>query len=95
MRRRYRSATQMALARGEPLPPGMRNDYWGLAGLSAWTPEGIARTAAAREEETRGRRMLPKPRIHDAQRHDCEMDNADLFEVSNPRQAIADFLLTT
>lgn len=33
MRRRYRTATQIALARGDPLPMQLRDDYWGLAGL--------------------------------------------------------------
>ena len=41
-RRRYRTATQMAIARGGQLPDDP-NDYWGLSGLSGWTPEGLDR----------------------------------------------------
>lgn len=37
MRRRYRTATQIALARGDPLPMQLRDDYWGLAGLPGFT----------------------------------------------------------
>lgn len=37
MRRRYRTATQLAIARGDPLPVHLRDDYWGLTGLSAFT----------------------------------------------------------
>lgn len=33
MRRRYRTATQLAIARGDPLPIHLRDEYWGLAGL--------------------------------------------------------------
>ncbi|EIW66245.1 hypothetical protein TREMEDRAFT_65516 [Tremella mesenterica DSM 1558] len=42
LRRRYQSATQRAIARGDPLPD-VRDDYWGLGGLSAWTQEGLDR----------------------------------------------------
>jgi len=42
MRRRYRTATQLAIARGEPIP-NMQDDYWGLGRLSGWTPEGFDR----------------------------------------------------
>jgi hypothetical protein len=43
MRRRFRTATQLAIARGEPLPHDMREDYWGLGRLSGWTPQGLDR----------------------------------------------------
>jgi len=43
MRRRFRTATQLAIARGEPLPHGMQEDYWGLGRLSGWTPQGLDR----------------------------------------------------
>ena len=46
IRRRYRTAAQLAIARGEPVPTLGRDDYWGLAGLSAWTPEGLDRLGA-------------------------------------------------
>jgi hypothetical protein len=47
MRRRFRTATQLAIARGEPLPPDMREDYWGLGRLSGWTPQGLDRFGPA------------------------------------------------
>ena len=37
MRRRYRTATQLAIARGDPLPVHLRDDYWGLTGLPGFT----------------------------------------------------------
>lgn len=45
MRRRYRTATQLAIARGDPLPVHLRDDYWGLAGLPGFT--GAAHETAA------------------------------------------------
>ncbi|KAK8843920.1 hypothetical protein IAR55_006712 [Kwoniella newhampshirensis] len=51
MRRRYRTATQIALSRGEPIPEGMREDFWGLGGLSGWTAEGLDRLGAIRPGE--------------------------------------------
>ncbi|WWD20841.1 hypothetical protein CI109_105318 [Kwoniella shandongensis] len=51
MRRRYRTATQIALARGEPIPEGMREDFWGLGGLSGWTAEGLDRLGNIRPGE--------------------------------------------
>jgi hypothetical protein len=47
MRRRFRTATQLAIARGEPLPANMREDYWGLGRLSGWTPQGLDRFGPA------------------------------------------------
>ena len=40
MRRRYRTATQLAIARGDPLPVHLRDDYWGLTGLPRFTNGG-------------------------------------------------------
>ena len=43
MRQRYRTATQLAIARGDPLPPMDQGEYWGLGGFSAWTANGADR----------------------------------------------------
>lgn len=40
MRRRYRTATQLAIARGDPLPVHLRDDYWGLTGLPRFATGG-------------------------------------------------------
>jgi hypothetical protein len=46
MRRRYRTATQLAIARGDPLPMQLRDDYWGLAGLPGFNNGSDGTTAA-------------------------------------------------
>lgn len=51
MRRRYRQATRMALARGEVVPDTIREDFWGLGGLAGWTSDGWDRFAAVRPGE--------------------------------------------
>ncbi|RSH87020.1 hypothetical protein EHS25_003508 [Saitozyma podzolica] len=62
MRRRYRTARQMAIARGEPFMAG-REDYWGLGGLSGWTSEGADRLAVERAAmEWEARRLGRKGR---------------------------------
>ncbi|WVW80581.1 hypothetical protein I302_102567 [Kwoniella bestiolae CBS 10118] len=72
MRRRYRTATQIALARGEPIPsPGM-DPYWRLAGLATWTSEGFDRLGniegelnRRREREREREKLKMKPGIWD------------------------------
>lgn len=58
MRRRYRTATQLAIARGDPLPVHLRDDYWGLAGLPGFTGGANATatgTAAADRAAKKGK----------------------------------------
>ncbi|WRT70844.1 uncharacterized protein IL334_007843 [Kwoniella shivajii] len=70
MRRRYRTATQIALARGDPLPNG-GDGYWGLGGLAGWTSEGFDRLGNVegdmrrREREIEKAKLRKKPRIFD------------------------------
>ncbi|ORX40831.1 hypothetical protein BD324DRAFT_647737 [Kockovaella imperatae] len=48
IRRRYRTATQLAIARGDRLPPDFtanREDFWGLGGLAGWNSTGLDRLA--------------------------------------------------
>ncbi|ORY28029.1 hypothetical protein BCR39DRAFT_588920 [Naematelia encephala] len=42
IRRRYRTAAQLAIARGQA-PPPMNDQYWGLGRFSGWTPDGLDR----------------------------------------------------
>ncbi len=69
MRRRYRTATQLAIARGEP-PPNMRDDYWGLGRLSAWPPDGLDTFGMVPGMEGmygRGERRIRKPEMWEAE----------------------------
>lgn len=70
LRRRYRTATQLAIARGEMLPPDIRRDYWGLGGLSAWTSDGVDRLGMPLNDDIRSRGPKGKwqriPKLWDA-----------------------------
>lgn len=46
IRRRYRTATQIALARGGPLPNDPGNEFWGMGGMAGWTAENTVRIDA-------------------------------------------------
>lgn len=73
IRRRFRTATQRAIARGDPLPD-VRDEYWGLGGLSAWTTDGFDRwnsrgleeAAAAARGERKKNRWRRIPELHEA-----------------------------
>ncbi|KAK6906277.1 hypothetical protein L486_06158 [Kwoniella mangroviensis CBS 10435] len=72
MRRRYRTATQIALARGEPIPQPVIDPYWRLAGLTTWTSEGFDRLGNLESEMNRRRererdkeKLKLKPKIYD------------------------------
>jgi len=56
MRRRYRTATQIALARGDPLPTQLRDDYWGLAGLPGFIHGTDGGGAGVITGESRGKK---------------------------------------
>jgi hypothetical protein len=56
MRRRYRTATQIALARGDPLPMQLRDDYWGLAGLPGFIHGTDGGGAGVITGESRGKK---------------------------------------
>lgn len=69
MRRRYRTATQMAIARGDPMP----SNWWGvdddLFSLGVWrgAPGPLDRWAAVgRPGARRDRRWMPIPVLYDA-----------------------------
>ncbi|WVR08734.1 hypothetical protein IAU60_005792 [Kwoniella sp. DSM 27419] len=57
-RRRYRTATQLALARGDPLPAGAT--YWGLGGMG-WNGDAIERE----ERRRRDRKKVPVPVMYE------------------------------
>ena len=86
MRRRYRTATQLAIARGDPLP-NMRDDYWGLGRLSVWTSDG--RDAIDGEDmdvwKGNGRRGEKIPEMWEAE-VDSE-EGTDRWEDTQVRQA--------
>jgi len=46
IRRRYRTATQIALARGGPLPTEPGNEFWGMGGMAGWNAENTVRIDA-------------------------------------------------
>ena len=87
MRQRFRTATQQAIARGDPLPPGPlgRDEYWGLGSFSGWTPDGNNRLGpfAAQEERARQlRRWAKVPSLSEAEVDDQDIDEKAPFWVS-------------
>ncbi|OCF35907.1 hypothetical protein I317_00428 [Kwoniella heveanensis CBS 569] len=71
VRRRYRTATQLALARGDPIPGG--EAYWGLGGLGNWTPDGFDRLGNVERELRRRERerknKMPVPVLFESEVH--------------------------
>lgn len=70
IRRRYRTATQLAIARGDPIPPGIGwwggdDDLWGL-GVLRHPPGPLDRWAAVGRGPRRDRRWMPIPVLYDA-----------------------------
>ncbi|WVF67892.1 hypothetical protein IAT40_002653 [Kwoniella sp. CBS 6097] len=71
VRRRYRTATQLALARGDPIPGG--EAYWGLGGIGGWTPDGFDRLGNVERELRRRERdkknKMPVPVLFESEVH--------------------------
>ncbi|WVQ95344.1 hypothetical protein IAU59_002441 [Kwoniella sp. CBS 9459] len=71
VRRRYRTATQLALARGDPIPGG--EAYWGMGGLGGWTPDGLDRLGNVERELRRRERdkknKMPVPVLYESGVH--------------------------
>ncbi|WWC72716.1 uncharacterized protein I206_106680 [Kwoniella pini CBS 10737] len=92
MRRRYRTATQIALARGDPLPVNTSENYWGLSGLAGWTSEGFDRLGNMegelnnRRQRERDRETLKhKPKIYDEVIYKDEVEGeSDVLNVVDP-----------
>ncbi|WWC92451.1 uncharacterized protein L201_007409 [Kwoniella dendrophila CBS 6074] len=69
MRRRYRTATQIALSRGDPLPvfpnSGTLDNYWGITAFDRLSGFQNDQNQRRREREADKAKLKLKPRIYD------------------------------
>lgn len=87
MRRRYRRATRVALARGETVPDTIREDFWGLGGLAGWTSDGWDRFGAVRpgEQAKKEKKWDKMPVLVEAEAmKEAKLGTGDLWDEIRP-----------
>ncbi|KAK4683431.1 hypothetical protein P7C73_g6834, partial [Tremellales sp. Uapishka_1] len=73
LRRRYRTATQRAIANGDPVPPNWNvfardnSEFWGVGGFAAFTADGLDRFGAPRTDRRGDKARLRVPMMWEAQ----------------------------